>query len=331
MTDEAPTRVDPAPAPVGAWLPTYAVLSLAWGSAFMFVSLALESFTAVGVSWGKHALGLLVLLPVALVRRRPFPPRALWKHMVVAALLFSVIPSTLFAFAQTYVSSSLAAILNASTPLITLLVIVVAFPEERLTSRRVLGLFVGFGGVLIVLGVWNGVGHGEWIGLVAIAIAVFGPSTGFPYARRYLSGKVDPITLATSQVLVGAVTLLPLLAVTGITHAPVTARGAGGLLAAGVISTGFAYALNFRVLALAGASNASTIAYVLPVVAVIFGALLLHEEISWYEPVGGLVVILGAAITQGRLLRDRSATEPAPSARSGSSADPDPESDLATA
>ena len=308
MTESATPTVDEPP--LRAWLPSYAVLGLLWGAAFMFVAIGLESFTPVGVSWGKHALALVLLLPIMLLRRTPLPPRTMWRHMVVASLLFSVVPGTLFAFAQTHVSSSLAAILNAATPLITLLVIVVAFPEERLTRTRVVGLLIGFTGVLVVIGVWNGLGHGEWIGLVAIGIAVFGPSIGFPYIRRHLSGNIDPITFATTQVGVGAVLLLPLVLITGLTSGPVTGKALLGMLALGVLSTGTAYALNFKVIAAAGASTASTIAYVIPVVAVAFGFLLLHEPITWNEPVGGLVVLAGAAISQGRLGRRPVTTNP---------------------
>jgi len=293
--------------PVRAWLPTYAVLAVLWGAAFMFVAIGLGSFTAVGVSWGKHALAFVLLVPIMVLRRTPFPPRAMWRHMVVASLLFSVVPGTLFAFAQTHVSSSLAAILNAATPLITLLVIVVAFPEERLTRSRVAGLVIGFVGVLVVVGVWNGFGRGERIGLLAIALAVLGPSIAFPYVRRHLSRTIDPITFATTQVGVGAVVLLPLVLVTGLTSGPVTSKAVLGMLALGILSTGTAYALNFKVIALAGPSTASTIAYVIPVVAVGFGVLLLHDPMSWNEPVGGLIVLAGAAISQGRFGRGSSA------------------------
>jgi len=293
--------------PVRAWLPTYSVLAVLWGSAFMFVAIGLGSFTAVGVSWGKHALAFVLLVPIMVLRRTPVPPRAMWRHMVVASLLFSVVPGTLFAFAQTHVSSSLAAILNAATPLITLLVIVVAFPEERLTRSRVVGLVIGFVGVLVVVGVWHGFGQGERIGLLAIAVAVLGPSIAFPYVRRHLSRTIDPITFATTQVGVGAVVLLPLVLVTGLTSAPVTGKAVLGMLALGILSTGTAYALNFKVISLAGPSTASTIAYVIPVVAVGFGVLLLHDPMSWNEPVGGLIVIAGAAISQGRFGRGASA------------------------
>jgi len=311
MTDVATA---PAADPLlRAWLPTYALLAVLWGAAFMFVSIGLESFTAVGVSWGKHALAFALLLPIMLLRRRPMPPRALWRHMIVASLLFSVVPGTLFAFAQTHVSSSLAAILNAATPLVTMLVIVAAFPEERLTRSRIVGLFVGFAGVLVVVGVWKGLIQGERIGLLAIAIAVLGPSIAFPYVRRHLARAIDPVTFATTQVGVGAVVLLPLVFVTGVTSGAVTKKAALGMLALGIFSTGTAYALNFTVIKKAGPSTASTIAYAIPVVAVTFGVLLLNEPMSWNEPVGGLIVLLGAAISQGRFGRgtSKNVAEPA--------------------
>jgi drug/metabolite transporter (DMT)-like permease len=285
-----------------AWLPDYCVLALAWGTSFVVVKVSVQSFTGVGSSLFRNFFGLLTLLVVLRVTGEKLPRGRVWGHIAVVACLLSVVPGTLVAISQGYISSSLAAILNSATPLVTLLVVMLAFrDEEVLTKERAFGLLLGFAGVLVVLGVWNGVGGGHWVGIVCVLVAVLGPSVAFPYTRRHLSGKVDAIPLATSQILVATIVMVPWALVAGTTHETPTWQAWAAVVCLCVVATALAYILNFRIIAVAGATTLASIAYVLPVVAVITGAIFLGERLSWYQPIGGAVVLLGAAISQGRL------------------------------
>jgi drug/metabolite transporter (DMT)-like permease len=290
------------------WLVWFLLLAAIWGCSFWWIKLGLEAFTTVEVAFGRLALGAGALLVVSVVTRSPLPRRAAtWRHLAVLGLLLNSLPFTLFAFGETRISSVLAGIINAMTPLATLAVILVAFPEERPTAERVLGLAVGFGGVLVVLGVWQGLPSGQLAGVLACLAAVCCYGVAFPYARRHLgSGPDGPVSLATGQVLLGAAFLLPVLLATEVlgtraVRPSLTVGPLGGMLALGVLGSGIAYVLNFRIITAVGGSTASAVTYLTPAVAVLVGVAFLRESLTWYEPVGAAIVLLGVALAQGRL------------------------------
>jgi drug/metabolite transporter (DMT)-like permease len=302
---------------VRSWLPSYLLLALIWGFSFYLMMIGLEAFTPVGVAFSRIAFGAITLIIVSLVTKTPLPPRWAWKYLFVLSLLFVSIPWMLFAYAETRVSSALAGIFNGATPLMSLVAILLVFPEEKPTRQRILGLLVGFIGILIVIGIWN-TGEAEngagidFIGVGAIILAISCYGFAFPYARRYLTGPavrepLEPISLATGMMLFGLVVTGPIVALTGITNAEMTAGPLLAMVALGVLGSGFAYVLNFQVVTKADATTASTVTYITPLVAVVVGALLLNEHITWNQPVGGLLVVIGAATAQGLLSRNTTA------------------------
>jgi drug/metabolite transporter (DMT)-like permease len=227
----------------------------------------------------------------------------------------------MFGFGETRVSSALAGIINGATPLMTLLAILIAFPEERPTRQRIIGLLVGFVGVLVVIGIWNGMSSSSLIGVLALLVAITCYGISYPYVRRHLSGSrehsgdptrkpISPIALATGLLIMATIQTAPIVAITGVTSAPVTSSSFFALLALGVLGSGIAYILNFRVIALSDATTASTVTYLTPLVAVIVGAVLLQEKITWHEPVGAVLIVIGAATAQGILTSRRRFTAP---------------------
>ncbi len=289
-----------------AWLPAYLVLALIWGCSFLFIKLGLESLTPTGVALSRLALGLITMLVISAITRTPLAPRSTWWPLFIAAAIVTSVPWALFAFGEERITSALAGIINGSTPLMTLLAILIAFREETPTRQRVIGLLVGFAGILVVLGIWQGLGTSTWIGIAAClgAVACYGVS--FPYMRRHLTGgssatKLSPIALSTGLMAMGTLQALAMVSVTGYSHAPVTPTVVWAMLGLGVLGSGIAYILNFRVISRADATTASTVTYLTPLVAVIVGAIFLAEPISWNQPLGGLLVVLGAAIAQGTL------------------------------
>jgi drug/metabolite transporter (DMT)-like permease len=292
-----------------SWLPAYLLLALIWGFSFYFIMIGLEAFTPVGVAFGRIAFGAITLVVLSVITKTPLPPRWSWKYIFVASLLWVSIPWMLFGFGETRVSSALAGIINGATPLMTLLAILIAFPEEKPNRQRIVGLAIGFIGILIVVGVWN-LGNSEdsggtdllGIGALIIAIACYG--IAFPYARKYLTGPtarepVKPISLAMGMMIWGLVITTPIVALTGVTDQAMTWPPLLAVAALGILGSGVAYVLNFKVVTEADATTASTVTYLTPLVAVIAGALLLNEQLSWNQPVGGLLVVTGAAIAQG--------------------------------
>lgn len=288
-----------------AWLAPYVGIGLAWGCSFLFIKWSLGFLTPFGVAFVRCLLGAITLYALARARGVALPrERVVWLHLLVVALLLNVVPGVLFALAESRTTSILAGIINALTPLTSLFFIAVVFRDEPISRDQLVGLGIGIVGVLVVLGVWRGLGTYPWwaIGSLLLAVTLYGVS--FPYTRRHLSPRrLEPVSLAAAQLLISAIVLAPTFALDGLNgHAP-SAHAILGAFGLGVFGSGFAFMWNFRVIDAVGSSVASTVTYLTPVVAVVVGTVFLHEQLTWFEPVGGAVVLLGAAIGQGRLRR----------------------------
>jgi drug/metabolite transporter (DMT)-like permease len=306
----APAAVLP-PVPEGppgtrAWLPGYLALALIWGSSFLFIGVAVRDLHPLYVALGRVGFGTVTILIVLLVVRARLPrsPRV-WGHLTVVGLVGVVLPFTLFGYGEQRVSSILAGIWNATMPLVVLPMAVYVFRTERMTARRVVGLLLGFAGVLVVLGVWRGVGGTELTGQLLCFGAAVCYGVAIPYQRRFLAGEPGAaVTMPAGQLLVAAV-LLAVVApvVAGAPPAPsaLPVEVIGSVVALGVLGTGLAFVLNFRVIRVAGASASASITYLLPLVATLLGVLVLGERLSWHAPVGAAVVLAGVAISQGVL------------------------------
>ena len=286
-----------------SWLPSYLALGCVWGCSFIFIKLGLEFLTPFGVAFGRCALGALTLVLFARIKGAAMiSDKKLLLHLWIVAMLLNVIPGVLFALAQTEVTSVLAGIINAVTPLMTLLAIMIAFREEKPKSFQVIGLLIGFLGVLTVLGAWQGLGENPAGAVIALLCAVACYGISFPYSRKFvLPKKIQAESLAAGQLTMGALTLLPLYLIDGIAKDNFQPGPVLAMLTLGILGSGFAYIWNFKIMEAAGSAIASTVTYVTPVVAVIVGIIFLGEGITWYEPVGGLIVLLGAAIGQQRI------------------------------
>ena len=286
-----------------SWLGLYIALGIVWGCSFIFIKLGLEFLTPFGVAFGRCALGALALLiylklkGLTLVR-----DRKMIGHLWVVSLLLNVIPGIFFAWAETEVTSILAGIINAVTPLMTLIAIMVVSRNEKPTRPQVVGLILGFLGVLTVLGAWQGLGDNPLWAILILLAAVTCYGFSFPYSRRFiLPAQLKPEVMAATQVTLGAITLLPLFLINGIAKSEFLLGPVLAMVALGVFGSGFAYIWNFTIMRDAGSAIASSVTYVTPLVAVIVGFIFLNENLHWYEPAGAVIVLLGAAIAQGRI------------------------------
>jgi drug/metabolite transporter (DMT)-like permease len=265
--------------------------------------LGLDFLTPFGVAFGRCALGALTLLAWAKYKGIALPEsKKVLFHLWVVSLLLNVIPGVFFALAETEVTSVLAGIINAVTPLMTLLAIMVVTRNEKPKLHQVVGILIGFTGVLTVLGAWKGLGDNPLWAILILLAAVTCYGFSFPYSRRFvLPHKLAPESIAAGQVTLGALTLLPFFIYNGVETYEYQTAPVLAMIALGVFGSGFAYIWNFKVMALAGSAIASSVTYLTPVVAVIVGVIFLQESIYWYEPVGALIVLLGAAIGQNRI------------------------------
>ena len=297
-----------SPSPKNRWVVLYIALGIVWGCSFIFIKLGLEFLTPFGVAFGRCALGAGTLLLWAKYKNIALPKsRKVWAHLWVVSLLLNVIPGVLFALAETEVTSILAGIINAVTPLMTLIAIMVVTREEKPKFYQVLGIGIGFIGVLTVLGAWQGLGENPLWAVLVLLTAVTCYGFSFPYSRRFvIPHKLQSESIAAAQVTTGAITLLPFYLIDGIAKDYYRPSPVFAMMALGIFGSGFAYIWNFRIMEVAGSAIASSVTYLTPVVAVIVGAIFLQEHLYWYEPVGALIVLLGAAIGQNRIKFKRS-------------------------
>lgn len=289
--------------PQRSWVIDFGILALIWGASFLFIAVAGKDFPPVGVSFLRMAFGAIALYVLILLAKQRIPNnRDAWVKTFIAGLMMSAIPFTLFAYAELHIASGLAGMVNAATPVMTVLAIMIAFRDQKPTRVQVIGLGVGIVGTLVLLGVWQGFGENDPLALGALILATMFYGFGSPYIRKYVSPLGLPNQVAVFMQLTSAsIATLPFyLAGPLLTGTPDWAS-IGSIVTLGVVGTGIAYVFYYRIIDAAGSTIASSVTIVQPVVAVILGMLVLQETLHWYEALGGLVIILGAMITQGRV------------------------------
>jgi drug/metabolite transporter (DMT)-like permease len=293
-----------------SWLPGYLALTVIWGSSFLFIKVAVRQLHPMYVALGRVSAGLAAVLIVLAVSRARLPRDArTWGHLAFVGAVGVAIPFTLFAYGEQRISSVLAGIWNATTPLIVLPVAALVFGTERLTRRRCAGILLGFAGVLTVLGVWQGVGGTHLTGQLMCGVAAVCYGIAIPYQRRFLTGaNVSGVAIPAGQLLAAAVMLLivaPLAAGPPPEPGRLSLAVLTSVVALGALGTGIAFVLNFRVIRTAGASTSASVTYLIPIVATTIGVLGLGEDVRWYQPVGALVVLAGVALSyvDGKVVR----------------------------
>jgi drug/metabolite transporter (DMT)-like permease len=281
------------------------LLALIWGSSFLFIKVAVKWLAPIDVAFVRVALGASVLLVVLAVTRRRLPAgRQVWGHLFVIALFGNSIPFALLAEGETRISSVLAGIWNASTPLLTLVVATFMLPEERPTPRRVAGLMGGFAGVLVVLGPWRSVGGTELAGQLMCLGAAACYGIAFPYTRRFVAGRPDSgVALSAGQLIWSSAQLGVVAIFVGSVPGRLPLDAVGAMLGLGVLGTGAAYILNYAVVRLAGATTASTVTYLVPLVSTALGIVVLSEALEWNQPAGAALVLASVAFSEGLIMR----------------------------
>ena len=283
------------------WLPSYLGLVLIWGCSFLFNEWALRSFSPLAVAFGRISLGALTLVAVLLALRQPVRlQRSQLLDLVVVAAVITAVPFVLIAFAQTRVTSILAGLLNATTPLWVAIFVALLIPAERATSRQVTGLLVGFAGIAVLLGVWD-LDTLDVPGTLAMlgATACYGLGTAW-MRGRLADTPLSGASLSAVQLVIASALLLPLVPLGGAPE-EIRPESVVALLGLGVFGAGVAYVLFWRVIRTAGPTIAATVTYLIPLVSTTLGILVLGEPLSWNEPVGGAIALVGVALAQGLL------------------------------
>jgi drug/metabolite transporter (DMT)-like permease len=301
----------PAPdstAPAKDWVPGLVVLAAIWGSSFLFIKIAVGEIHPTYLTLGRVGSGALALLIVLLVTRERLPGVGpVWIHLNLVSAFGIVLPFTLFGYGEERISSVLAGIWNAATPLVVLPMAVLVFRTERPALRKAVGVVLGFLGVVVVLGVWEGVGGAQLTGQLMCFAAAACYGVAIPYQKKFLAGlPLSGLSLTTAQLLVATAQIAivaPLVGGAPPALGDLSGKAIGSVLAIGVLGTGLAFVINLRNVRLAGASAASMVTYIVPLFAVVVGMIVLDEGLAWYQPVGALVVLVGVAVSQGVLRR----------------------------
>jgi len=279
-------------------------LSVLWGGSFFFVGVivhALPPLTIVTLRVGIAALALWCF--AAATGRRP--PRSLgaWRAFLAMGLLNNVVPFSLIVWGQIHIASGLASILNATTPLFTVIVAGAMLADERMTALKLAGTAIGFAGVAVMLGSSGLAGAGNVLAQAAVLGAALSYAFAGVFGRRFRSMGIDPIVTAAGQVTASAALLAPVaLYVDG--PIDVTALGLdawSSILGLAVLSTAAAYVLYFRILEAAGATNLLLVTLLIPVSAILLGSLVLGETLEAAHFAGMAFIAVGLSAIDGRL------------------------------
>jgi drug/metabolite transporter (DMT)-like permease len=300
---------------VNRYAPMLLLLAALWGASYLFIKIAVEDIEPAPMM-AVRTLGAAALLLAYLVWRLGRTPavaelRTAWRHCLVLGALNAALPFWLIAWGEKHIDSGLAAVVQASVPIFNALILLKVVPHERLNGTRALGLGVGLVGVAVVTGVHPGGGWWAVAGALAIVLSSIAYASAGVYGQLAVSGTAGPV-LAAGSMLVGGLILLPV----ALFQLPASApdrEAVGSLLALTVGGTALAQLVLFRMLALHGSARLSLVTYLVPAFALVYGALILDEQITWWT-LGGLGLILaGVALAAGAIdLRRRAAVAARP-------------------
>jgi drug/metabolite transporter (DMT)-like permease len=287
------------------WLLLF-LLGMLWGGSFFFAAVALAElppFTIVLSRVGIAAIVLWSLLP--LLRQRMPRDAVSWRAFLVMGALNNAVPFSLIVWGQSHIASGLAAILNAMTPLFTVALAHVLTADERMTAGKVAGVIFGLVGVTVVVGpdALGGLGTGVLSELAVLGAALCYAAAGL-YGRRFRRMGLPPLVTATGQVTAAAAMLLlpSLLLDRPWLLPPPSLATWGALLGSALFCTALGYVVYFRLLASAGATNLLLVTFLIPVSAILLGALVLGEQLAARHFLGMAAIALGLAAIDGRML-----------------------------
>lgn len=287
------------PAPV--WLPEFVLLAAIWGASFMFMRIGVAELGAFATAGLRVGIAALFLLPLALARGHGPALKTHWARTGAVGVLNSAIPFVCFSYALLFISTGLTSILNATVPLFGAVVAWV-WLKDRPTGSRTVGLVVGFIGVAMLA--WNkssfsanasGVTTGWAVLASLIACLCYGLAASF--TKRYMTG-LPSLVSATGSQLGAAVFLLPLTVLYWPDQA-ISWKAWGSVIVLGIVCTGLAYILYFRIIERAGPAKALTVTFAIPVFAVLYGVVLLGEVVTPWMVGCGLVIMVGTALSSG--------------------------------
>ena len=277
-------------------------LAALWGPSFLFIKVAVEEIPPLTLVLGRVAVGAAFLLIVLLSQGRRLPTdRRLWRHLAVVAMLHNALPWVLLSWGEQYIDSALASILNGTTPLFTIILAHFLVAGDRMTVPKMLGVLLGFAGLfLLILPSLSGGGQASTWGLLAVTAAAAVYGVAMIYSRNHLRG-LPPLVAPASQLLLATGYMLPvaLLVDRPWTLDRPSTVALGSLFLLGILGTGLAFIVYYRLLETANPTYISMVTYVIPVFGVVLGVLVLGEQLTWYALAGFALILLGVMVVNG--------------------------------
>ena len=283
------------------------LLSLLWGGSFLCVGIAVQELPVLTIIALRVSLAALVLWGIALFSGHQLPRgRKTWQAFLALGLLNNVIPFGLIVLGQQTIGAGLAAILNATTPLWTVLIAALFLADERFSKQKLFGVLLGLVGVIVMVGPDSLAGISRNLGA---QLAVLGATLSYAFAsvfgRRFAAAKISPLHTALGQVTASSFILVPLALMIDTPWASALPSQATifAILGLAVLSTAGGYLLFFNILERAGATNVSLVTLLIPPSAIAMGMLFLEETLQGIHFIGLALIILGLLSLQGRLFR----------------------------
>jgi len=276
------------------------LLSAIWGSSFLFIKLGVDELEPAVVVLGRTVVGAFVLLPLLHGRGGLGVLRGHWRTLVALGALNNALPFWLLGFAETRIDSGLTAVIQAAAPVFTVVLAAWIDRTQRVTGARLVGVAVGFLGVVLLVGVQEG---GELVGALAVIGTAACYAVSVLIAGRALR-SLPPLQVSIGQLAAGALIIAPL----GLAQAPDEMPSAGAIaavVALGALGSGLAYLLYFALIARAGASRAILVTYLVPAFALVYGAVFLDENVTATALAGLALILGGTALATGATRRRR--------------------------
>ena len=275
-----------------------AVLASVWGGSYLFNEIALRELAPGVIVWTRVTLGALTIWPLAILSGQASAIRGHVRPLVFTGVIQIAIPITLITVGQQWIASSLAGVLNGSVPIFIALFALVIDRSERPTGMRIAGIALGFLGVVAVYGLDVGTDRYALLGALCLTGSSIGYAIGPLYAKTRLAG-IEPLGIVAVLLTTASVVTLPLALSDLPTEVP-SAGVIGSVAMVGVVGTGLAFALYYRIMQAIGPGRTSVVAYLIPGVAVLYGATLLDEPLGGGIAIGLVLILAGSYLTARR-------------------------------
>jgi drug/metabolite transporter (DMT)-like permease len=288
--------------PLKTWLPSWIFLTIVWGMSFYFIKISGSNLSPLQIAFGRVALGALTVLIILSIIKQKLPnTKKAWVRANIAGFLQHTAPFALIAYGETQITSVLAGITNAATPLWTALFSMAFIPKDRISRNEYLGVLTGFVGVLILIGIWEGnSGENDLLGILAVVVATACYGGVVIYTRSKVTELgFSPSSFIGAQLSASAIQLLILCLIFTSVPTQISSSTWGAILFLGIFSTGLAFPLVYKIIRDVSSLAAATITYATPIVSTIAGVIFLSEGLHWYQPIGAALILVGVGLVQG--------------------------------